>query len=61
MHPGETVTFLTAGGGGYDDPAKRDPNAVERDIDLGYVSKERAIEEYPAAFAHVTIQVKPDA
>jgi N-methylhydantoinase B len=61
VHPGETVTFLTAGGGGYDDPAKRDANAVERDIDLGYVSKERAMQDYPPAFGHATMQVKPDS
>ena len=42
VHPGETVTFLTAGGGGYGDPSERDISAVTRDRALGYVSKERA-------------------
>jgi N-methylhydantoinase B len=49
VRPGETVTFLTAGGGGYGDPAKRDPAAVERDVTLGYVSKDRARRDYPVA------------
>jgi N-methylhydantoinase B len=49
VRPGETVTFLTAGGGGYGDPAKRDVAAVERDIALGYVSEARAKQDYPIA------------
>jgi len=39
---GETMTFLTAGGGGYGDSSRRDPLAVKRDVALGYVSKEAA-------------------
>jgi N-methylhydantoinase B len=39
VHPGETVTFLTAGGGGYGDPTERDTAAIERDLALGYISK----------------------
>jgi N-methylhydantoinase B len=39
VHLGETVTFLTAGGGGYGDPRERDSTAVERDLALGYISK----------------------
>ncbi|MDP2604772.1 MAG: hydantoinase B/oxoprolinase family protein [Deltaproteobacteria bacterium] len=46
VHPGETVTILTAGGGGYGDPAKREPAAVSRDVALGYISKEKAFAEY---------------
>jgi N-methylhydantoinase B len=41
VRAGESVTFLTAGGGGYGDPSERDPNAVKRDVALGYVSQER--------------------
>ncbi|HEY7716816.1 MAG TPA: hydantoinase B/oxoprolinase family protein [Candidatus Binatia bacterium] len=36
---GETVTFLTAGGGGYGDPSQRDPESVRRDVELGFVSQ----------------------
>jgi len=46
VRPGETVTILTAGGGGYGDPAKREPAAVNRDVALGYISKEKAFAEY---------------
>jgi N-methylhydantoinase B len=48
---GETVTFLTAGGGGYGQPATRDAAAVLRDVDLGYVSEEKARRYYPAALS----------
>jgi N-methylhydantoinase B len=51
---GDTVTFLTAGGGGYGDPAQRDPAVVERDIALGYVSEERAKEDYPTGISDET-------
>jgi N-methylhydantoinase B len=48
VKPGEAVTFLTAGGGGYGAPEQRSATAVQRDVDLGYVSEERARREYPA-------------
>jgi N-methylhydantoinase B len=41
LRAGESVRFLTAGGGGYGDPSERDPSAVKRDVALGYVSQER--------------------
>jgi N-methylhydantoinase B len=33
LEPGDAVVIRTAGGGGYGDPAKRDPHARERDAD----------------------------
>jgi N-methylhydantoinase B len=50
VQPGETVTFLTAGGGGYGNPAERDAALVKEDVALGYVSKVKAKENYPLAF-----------
>lgn len=41
LRAGESVTFLTAGGGGYGDPTERDASALKRDVVLGYVSQER--------------------
>ena len=35
-----------AGGGGYGDPAKRDPDAIARDIAEGYVTPEGAKRDY---------------
>jgi N-methylhydantoinase B len=42
VKPGEVVTFLTAGGGGYGPGSQRDANALKRDMALGYVSQEKA-------------------
>jgi N-methylhydantoinase B len=50
VHPGETVTFLTAGGGGYGKPSERDISAVKRDVSLGYISKEHAEKDYSIDF-----------
>ena len=44
--PGDQISFVSAGGGGYGDPFERDPEAVERDVQYGYVSIERAKEDY---------------
>jgi N-methylhydantoinase B len=44
--PGDAVTFLTAGGGGYGDPHKRSREAVARDIAEGLVSPEAAAAHY---------------
>lgn len=49
VKPGETVTFLTAGGGGYGPASQRAAEAVRRDIVLGYVSQEKANRDYPLA------------
>jgi len=34
------------GGGGYGDPARRDPAAVLRDVEDGYVTQEGARQNY---------------
>jgi len=52
VRPGETVTILTAGGGGYGDPAQRDSASIKRDVELGYVSEEQAKKNYPSGFRH---------
>ena len=48
MEPGDRLTFRTAGGGGFGDPAARDPAAVADDIASGYVSPAAALREYGA-------------
>ena len=50
IHRGETVTFLTAGGGGYGAPGERKAAAVARDVELGYSSPQNARKNYPQAF-----------
>jgi len=44
--PGTLVSVRTPGGGGYGDPADRDPAAVRRDLRLGVLGAERAREAY---------------
>ena len=43
---GQTVTMLTPGGSGFGDPFERDPEAVQRDVELGFVSREGARRDY---------------
>jgi N-methylhydantoinase B len=45
------VTFLSPGGGGYGDPCRRAPAAVERDVRLGFVSREGAARDYGVVIA----------
>ena len=44
--PGDKISFISAGGGGYGDPFERDPQAVEQDVQYGYVSVEKAKLDY---------------
>jgi N-methylhydantoinase B len=50
MPAGTLLELRTGGGGGYGDPARRDPEAVRADLRAGYVSDERARADYPHAF-----------
>jgi len=43
---GDIVSYLTAGGGGYGDPALRDPEALRRDLEDGVVTPEAARRDY---------------
>lgn len=46
LEEGDEVTFLTAGGGGFGDPAKRARQEVEADLRAGFVSQEAARSAY---------------
>ena len=46
LNPGDVVVMEAAGGGGYGDPLERDPGLVEKDVLNGYVTVERAREDY---------------
>lgn len=46
LAPGETIVSVTAGGGGYGNPAERDPQSVAKDVRDGLVSRERAESVY---------------
>ena len=42
IRPGDRVEVMTPGGGGYGDPARRDPALVRRDVRRGYYTPEQA-------------------
>jgi N-methylhydantoinase B len=46
VHAGDTVTFMTPGGGGYGDAFRRDPGAVLLDVQRGFVSVAAAERDY---------------
>ena len=46
LKPGDRLTLRFSGGGGYGEPAKRDPAALRRDVALGYVSEAVAKRDY---------------
>ncbi len=43
---GQRVRLETPGGGGYGDPRERSPEAVRRDVRLGYVTRDAARRDY---------------
>ena len=43
---GQKVRLETPGGGGFDNPATREPARVARDVELGYISRESARRDY---------------
>jgi len=47
--PGDTVTLMSAGGGGFGNPMERDVQAVLRDIRAGFVSETDARDVYGVA------------
>jgi N-methylhydantoinase B len=46
MKPGDVIIMDAAGGGGFGDPLERDPETVQEDVIQGYVSVEKAREDY---------------
>ena len=49
LKPGDTAHIGTPGGGGWGDPAKRDPSRVQRDVQLEFVTVEEARRNYRVA------------
>jgi len=56
-NPGDTITFFNPGGGGYGNPLERDPEMVESDVINGYVSLEKAREDYGVVIDPQTLKV----
>lgn len=58
---GDTITSASAGGGGYGDPAQRDPQRVLDDVLDGYVSVEAAREIYKVVIQNRTLDAAATA
>ena len=55
------MTIDAAGGGGYGNPLEREPEMVESDVMEGYVSLERAREDYGVVIDPKTTKVDEEA
>ena len=55
LKQGQSVRLDTPGGGGYGTPSKRPPESVARDVAAGYITAEKATEDYGSAWQEVTI------
>lgn len=51
VQPGDVIRFVSAGGGGFGDPRKRDSKKLAADIRDGYVTPEGALRDYGVANA----------
>ncbi|MBU2531803.1 MAG: hydantoinase B/oxoprolinase family protein [Alphaproteobacteria bacterium] len=60
LQKGDLVRIETSGGGGYGDPLDRDPRHVIRDVDLGYVTRERSQQIYGIVW-HPGDTIDPEA
>jgi N-methylhydantoinase B len=49
LKPGDVLCVETGGGGGYGPPRLRSPEAIQRDLDAGYVSRDAAERDYGVA------------
>lgn len=54
LAPGDAFAACSPGGGGFGDPLERDPEAVELDLNLGYISRATAERDYGAVIAEET-------
>jgi len=61
LKTGDVVTIDAAGGGGCGNPLEREPEMVERDVLEGYVSIERAREDYGVVIDPKTLKVDTEA
>ncbi len=59
LQPGDRVSIVTAGAGGYGPPAERDPEQVRRDLAEGRISTETAREVYGLTSAATTPETPP--
>ncbi len=61
LQPGDVVIMDAAGGGGYGNPAERDPELVAADVAEGYVTIESARRDYAVVLDKQSLKVDRDA
>ena len=59
--PGDTIEFQSAGGGGFGSPLERDISDVERDVNYGYVSIEKAQNDYGVVIDEASLKADGNA
>ena len=59
--PGDIIDFQSAGGGGFGAPLERDIMDVERDVTCGYVSIEKAKNDYGVVIDTMSLKVDQEA
>ncbi len=59
LQPGDAIFAASPGGGGFGDPLARDLEDVERDLNLGYVSRATAERDYGVVVAEATGLAEP--
>ncbi len=57
LKPGDVVVMDAAGGGGYGNPLERDPGMVAEDVLNGYVTVERARQDYGVVIDPATLKL----
>jgi N-methylhydantoinase B len=57
MRAGDSIRAASPGGGGFGDPLGRDVSEIERDLRLGYVSRETAERDYGAVMDGTRLDV----
>ncbi|MFL2654895.1 MAG: hydantoinase B/oxoprolinase family protein [Alphaproteobacteria bacterium] len=65
LESGERIVSMTTGGGGYGNPMEREPEMVRRDVEEGYITKERAssiygvvLDEYEQIELNLTLELR---
>ena len=61
LKPGDVVIIDAAGGGGYGNPLEREPEIVVSDVIEGYISLEKAEEDYGVVIVPQTMKVDEEA
>jgi N-methylhydantoinase B len=55
LRPGDVLSVRTSGGGGLGPADERDQALVRRDLELGYISPARAVDDYGVTGAHAPL------